>query len=231
MSNGKAPWQPPAQPSRLAGKWDLSASGMMEEADMLHLSFMLVGMWVAAQPENPPYQMPQPRGWGKESITLPPPFAPKMTWKGAEELRFAPAWLKADSDTFFSYTLLFWLPADQKVDKGTVEKELLTYYQGLATAILRRKQQEADVSAFAVTLKESSADKRVSGEAVSAYVGELKWTEPFTTGKPQTLHLDVHTWHCDKHKHHCVLICASPQPPMAAVWKSLREIRVGVTCP
>jgi hypothetical protein len=154
-----------------------------------------------------------------------------MTWKGVEELRFAPAWMKADSDTFFSYAVFFWLPADQKVDKRTLEKELLTYYQGLATAVLRSKKQEADVSAFAVTLKESSADKRATGEAVSGYTGELKWTEPFTTGKPQTLRLDIHTWYCEKHKHHCVFICASPQPETAAVWKTLREIRSGCTYP
>ncbi len=198
---------------------------------MLHLNLLLVGLCVAAQPEKPAYQVPQPKGWGKESIMLPPPFAPKVTWKGTEELRFAPSWMKADSDTFFSYAVFFWLTADQKVDKATMEKELLAYYQGLATAVLRQKKQETDVSAFSVTLKESPADKRATGEKVSGYVGELKWTEPFATGKPQTLKLDVHTWYCEKHKHHCVFLCASPQPQTAAVWKTLREIRAGCTFP
>ncbi len=198
---------------------------------MVSLSFVLVGMCIGAQPQNLPYQVPQPQGWGKESFMLPPPFAPKMTWKGAEELRFAPAWLKADSDTFFSYALFFWLPAPQKVDKGTLEKELLAYYQGLASAVLRQKKQPAEVSDFAVTLKEAAADKRATGEAVSGYAGALKWTEPFATGKPQTLRLDIHTWYCEKHQHHCVFICASPQPAAAAVWKTLREIRAGCTFP
>lgn len=196
---------------------------------MFCLNLVLAGACLAAEPEQPPYQVPQPKGWGKESIALPPAFAPKMAWKGEEELRFAPSWLKADSDTFFSYALFFWLPADQKVDKDAVEKELLAYYRGLATAVLRSKKQEAEVSAFAVTLKESAAEKRATGEAVSAYAGELKWTEPFTTGKPQTLRLEIHAWRVEKHKHHCVFICASPQPEAAAVWKALREIRAGCT--
>jgi hypothetical protein len=198
---------------------------------MVHLSLVLAGICLAAEAEKTPYQVPQPKGWGKESIALPPPFAPKMTWKGAEELRFAPDWLKADSDTFFSYALFFWLPAEAKVDRDTLEKELLVYYRGLATAVLRSKKQEADVSAFTVTLKETAAEKRASGEAVKAFAGELKWTEPFTTGKPQTLRLDVHIWYCEKHKHHCVFICASPQAEDAAVWKALREIRAGCNCP
>ena len=198
---------------------------------MFCLSLVLAGVCLAAEPEKPPYQVPQPKGWGKESIALPPAFAPKMAWKGEEELRFAPSWLKADADTFFSYALFFWLPEDQKVDRDTVEKELLAYYRGLAAAVLRSKKQEADVSAFAVTLKESGAAKRATGEAVSAYAGELKWTEPFTTGKAQTLRLDVHIWHSDKHKRHCVFICASPQAEDAAVWKALREIREGCKTP
>src|SRR5439155_3623667 len=107
--------------------------------------------------------------------------------------------------------------ADQKVDKDALEKELLGYYRGLATAVLKGKKQEADVSAFALSLKESAAEKRPTGEAVSAYSGELKWTEPFTTGKAQTLKLDIHVWYSEKHKHHCVFICASPQPEDAPV--------------
>jgi hypothetical protein len=198
---------------------------------MVHLSLVLAGFCLAADPEKTPYQVPQPKGWGKESIALPPPFAPKMTWKGTEELRFAPDWLKADSNTFFSYTLFFWLPAEAKVDRDTLEKELLVYYRGLATAVLRSKKQEPDVSTFAVTLKEAAAEKRTTGEAVKAYAGELKWTEPFTTGKPQTLRLDIHIWYCEKHKHHCVCICASPQAEDVAVWKTLREIRAGCNCP
>jgi hypothetical protein len=26
----------------------------------------------------------------------------------------------------------------------------------------------------------------------------MKWTEPFTTGKPQTLRLEIHTWPAEK---------------------------------
>jgi hypothetical protein len=184
------------------------------------------------QPEKePPYQIPAPRGWAKETIALPPAFAPGMKWKGTEELRFAPGWQKADGDTFFSYDLLFWLPSDQKVDNKTIEQELLSYYRGLAKAVLESKKQKADVSAFTLNIKDAAEKpgKRPTGEAVAGYVGELKWTEPFATGKPQTLRLEIQTWTVTPHKHHCIFICASAQPETAAVWKTLREIRAGVT--
>src|SRR5262245_59213287 len=192
-------------------------------------ALLVSGSAVGQSEKEPPYQVPAPQGWAKETITLPPAFAPDMKWKGKEELRFAPDWRKADADTFFSYGLLFWLPDDQKVDAKTMEQELLAYYQGLAKAVLKAKKQEVDVGAFTLTVKEAPAKPgtRPGGEPAAGYVGELKWTEPFTTGKPQTLRLEIHAWRVEKHKYHCVFICASPQPEAAAVWKTLREIRAG----
>jgi hypothetical protein len=196
----------------------------------LLFALLLATRSAPGQPENgPPYRVPAPAGWARETIPLPPPFAPDMKWNGSEELRFAPGMFKADSDTFFSYALLFWLPDDQSIDPRAIEKELLVYYRGLAKAVLNSKKQGLDVNTFTLTIKDASdkPGKRPGGEPVAAFAGELKWVEPFATGKPQTLRMEIHTWHCEKHKHHCVFICASPQPEAAAVWKALREIRAG----
>lgn len=95
------------------------------------------------EPEKQPFTVPTPKGWGKETIALPPSFAPDVKWKGTEELRFAPDWMKAESKTFFSYALLFWLPDDQKVDSKTMEAELLAYYRGLAKAVLESKKRRS----------------------------------------------------------------------------------------
>jgi hypothetical protein len=184
---------------------------------------------VSAEPQKPAYVVPEPKGWGKETIELPPKFATDMTWKGVEELRFAPGMFKSGEPDFFSYALLFWLPDDQKTDPKTMEKELLAYYRGLAKAVLEGKKQKVDTADFTLTIKDAKekTGKRASGEAFSAYVAELKWVEPFAGGKSQTLRFEIHTWHSDKHKRNCVFICASPQPETAGVWKQLREIRDG----
>lgn len=197
----------------------------------LLLTVLVSGSASGQSAKETPYQVPAPRGWAKETIALPPAFAPDMKWKGTEELRFAPGWQKADGDTFFSYDLLFWLPNDQKVDAKTIEHELLSYYRGLAKAVFESKKQKVDTSAFTLTIKDAAdkPDKRQDGTPVAGYVGELKWTEPFSTGKPQTLHLEIHTWPVAQHKHNCIFICASAQPETAAVWKTLREIRAGCT--
>jgi hypothetical protein len=187
----------------------------------------------AGQPKDKPYKIPTPVGWREESMPLPPRFAAGMTWTGSEELRFAPGMYRDGSDSFLSYAFLCWLPADQPTDAKAVERELLAYFSGLAKGVIpRRLNKEADVKSFTLTLKEvAKPDNRPTGNAVTAYAGDLKWTEPFVTGKPQTLHLDVHTWKSAKHNRSCVFVAASPQPESAAVWKTLREIRAGTTIP
>jgi hypothetical protein len=155
-----------------------------------------------------------------------------MKWKGTEELRFAPGMFKANAPDFFSYAMLFCLPDDAEIDAKTMQRELLAYYRGLAAAVLKGKKKEVDTKVFSLTITPASQqpDRRPGGEALTSYVGELKWTEPFGTGKPQALVLEIQSWASAKDKHHCVFVCASPQPPTGAVWKTLREIRAGCTC-
>lgn len=197
------------------------------------ISVLAVVGAAAGQTKDKPYQIPTPKGWREESMPMPPRFAADMTWKGTEELRFAPGMYREGSDSFLSYAFLCWLDADQPTDAKAIERELLAYFRGLAKAVMpRRLNKEADVGSFTLTLKEAKQlAKRPTGEAVTALVGELKWTEPFVTGKPQTLRLDIHAWTCDKHKHNCVFVLASPQLESAAVWKALRDIRAETTLP
>jgi len=196
------------------------------------LGTVLLAATATGQPEKPPYQVPEPKGWNKESIDLPPKdFAPDMKWKGKEEIRFAPGMFKADAPDFFSYAFLFWLPDGQKIDSKTMEQELLTYYRGLSKAVLASKKQKVDVTAFKLSIKDAKekTGKRASGETFTAYVGELTWVEPFATTEAQTLHFEIHTWAAEKHKHQCVFVCVSPQHEEAEVWTKLREIRDGTT--
>lgn len=167
-----------------------------------------------------------------ETIPLPPSFAPGMAWKGAEEVRFAPGMFKPESDSFFSYAVLFWLADNQKIDRETTERELLVYYRGLAKAVLKGKKQDVDAASFALALRATPDrdGKRPDGEKFLSFAGELKWIEPFATGKPQTLRLEIQTWRCEKQNHQIVFMCVSPQPDNAAIWRDLRAIRDGSRC-
>ena len=162
---------------------------------------------------------------------MPPTFAADMNWKGDEELRFAPGMFKAKAPDFLSYAFLFCLSGDTQADAETLQRELLAYYRGLASAVSKSKKRNVDTKGFSLTITPSKLrpDTRTGGEAVTSYTGELNWIEPFATGKPQNLRLEIQTW-TSANKHRCVFVCASPQPEPAAVWKTLREIRARCTC-
>ncbi len=201
---------------------------------MLRIGVLLGGLLLAASAfaqddVDLPFDVPAPERWATETIPLPPSFAPDMKWRGAEELRFAPGWMNADSATFFSYALLFWLPGDQPTDARTLETQLLAYYRGLAKSVAESKERTIDVAPFTMTVTEAKTKpRRASGEEVIAFTGELKWIEPFVTAAEQTLRMDIQTWRSAEPAGRCLFICASPQPESADVWNSLRAIREGV---
>lgn len=146
--------------------------------------------------------IPTPEGWRGETIELPPDFAPTISWKGREVLRFAPGMFKADAADFFSYVFLL------ELDGGSPDwpQQLLLYYQGLAAAV---SEGEIDTSEFEVSL--SGTDQ---------LAGTIKWVEPFTTRKPQTLHLEISQLGPNRW-----FVCASPSHPDSEIWSELRSIR------
>ena len=172
-----------------------------------------------------PYQMPSPKGWGRERIKLPPAFAPKMNWKGHEDLRFAPGMFNPKSDSFLSYDVLFWIEGERVPTLKELQQKITTYYQGLSRALLAGRRPGLKPMQAVVKLKAGeSLDKTPPDKRPGArYAGELVWTEPFVTATKQTLHLEL-----DVRKHDgriSVFLCASPQTFDASVWKQLRKIR------
>ena len=174
-----------------------------------------------------------PEGWKSEQLKLPPSFAAKMKLPGIEDIRFAPGMFQAKSDSFFSYTILFWIPEKQVVTRKLLEQELLTYYQGLCDAVLRDKS--VDSSKFSMVLKDvklpdKSPKLQFLDHDRQDFTGKLEWVEPFITKKSQTLYFDVQSWHCESSKHRVVFICVSPQAKTAKIWKTMHDIRTGFRC-
>jgi hypothetical protein len=167
------------------------------------LLFLLLTLQAPAEQASPvPFEAPQ--GWREEVIKMPPEFAPDMSWKGVEVLKFSPGMFKAGAPDFFSYLFLL------KLDEGTPDwdEQLMLYYGGLAKAVA--KDPRLDVSGF---------ELRLEGQPEARY-GRLTWTEPFITKRAQILNLECHQLSPD-----VWFVCASPQPPDRPVWTLMRQIR------
>jgi hypothetical protein len=167
--------------------------------------------------------------WKGERIELPPPFAPRMTWKGIEEIRFAPGMFDAKSESFFTYVFVFAVSEDQKLTKESIEKETLAYYQGLAGEILKGKGKDGDTSKFTFKIEESKEAKSspAGAKEVTEYTGKLDWIEPFVTAEAQVLHFEIHAWNDPATKKNYLFVCTSPKERTEkdATWENLRKIR------
>ena len=168
------------------------------------------------------------KGWLGERILLPPGFAPDMSWKGVEEIRFAPGMFKADQPDFFSYALVFSLEPGTDLSPKAIKEQVLLYYQGLSLRVSAGKGRKVDPSKFTVDMRpavDKSGAAPAQAKDAKAYLAVLNWVEPFATAKKQELHLEIHAWQDAASKRCYLFFCASPQAPDAPIRKKLREIR------
>jgi hypothetical protein len=169
--------------------------------------------------------------WKGERIELPPSFAPAMTLKGIEEIRFASGMFNPKSDSFFTYAFVFSVPKSQELTPELIKQEMLTYYRGLAESVSKGKGRTADAARFSFTLEPAAtADtpkKIPASTKVSQYKGELSWVEPFVTGQSQLLHFELQSWSDPATARNYLFVCASPKAvgETDGAWKELREIR------
>jgi hypothetical protein len=191
---------------------------------MIAVSVLLLGSSALAD-EQSSFALAAPKGWGGETISLPPGFAPGMKLKGVEHIRFAPGMMRPDSGSFFCYAFAFELASKPELTKTVVHDEFLSYYRGLCTAVLGGQGAEVDPSKFTLKLQqlESAATASDSEDAAIRYRGTLDWVEPFATKKPQKLHIEIRTW--TQKGHNYLFACVSPQAKDAAIRKQLHRIR------
>jgi len=78
-----------------------------------------------------PYTLPIPKDWAIERFPIPITFAPQISYKGVEDIRFTPGWGKVKSDEYWSYAFLWYLEGEIKIDPQIIDSNLKAYYTGL----------------------------------------------------------------------------------------------------
>ncbi len=176
-------------------------------------------------------QLNAPKEWRGERIKLPPEFAPNMKLRGIEEIRFAPGMFDATSPSFFSYVFVLHLPEQAPPGTKAIEHDILAYYQGLAKAVGEGRELTIDTKTFkleeAPKLPQSPNQVRVDKNDFPVKSFVLSWTEPFVTGKPQKLHLEIVSGQYPGTKDSFVYVCASPADKSTKIWTQMRDIRSG----
>jgi hypothetical protein len=170
-----------------------------------------------------PYFLDTPQNWGIERFLIPISFAPSITYKGVEDIRFMPGWAKKETVEYWSYAFLWYLDGEVKPDEETVKKNLVAYYTGLLYANADSARAKTITTASA-TVRKIAVDKK-SESSFAATVNTLD----FLTWQPITLYLRIYTLSCKEENKTFIFHEVSPKqhnddvwPKLNALWRSLR---------
>ena len=175
-----------------------------------------------AQPAAKPELLPEtPPDWRFERIDFPLPFAPELKYKGFEELRFAPGMFNAKSDTYFTYIFAMKITNDDvAIDAKALKTLLETYFRGLCRTVAKGTNFEIDASKISAAVREDhyeAPDSRHFHVTLDSY-------DPFVTGKPLMLHLEMLVVKAEQNDHR-IFAAVSPKPTDSPVWKLLRKFK------
>lgn len=183
------------------------------------LSFFLAA--IAAQQQPPPELLPQaPADWRFERIDFPLSFAPELPYKGFEELRFAPGMFKPDTDTYFTYVFAMKITEEVALDAAALQSLLETYFRGLCRAVAKEKKFDIDVSKISAQVRSGQTDT----PTVRHFHATVASFDPFVTGKPLTLNLEMMVIKVSQADHR-IFAAVSPRPTDSPVWKTLRTLK------
>ena len=181
----------------------------------------LVFLTLNAEPKGGAELLPKTRAdWRYERIDFPLPFAPALKYDGFEELRFAPGMFNAESDTYFTYIFGLKITNDVTIDAAQLKSFLETYYRGLCKTVAEGTDFDIDVSKISAVVREDHYEAPQSRH----FRVTLESFDPFVTGKPLTLHLEMIVVKASQSD--CRIFAAvSPKPTDAPVWKVLRKLK------
>jgi hypothetical protein len=170
-----------------------------------------------------------PEGWRTEVIPFPLPFAPNLPYRGAEELRFPPGFLKVDSENFWSYAFIWWLEGDEGLKEAELESAFTAYFKGLSEAVSNGKYPMR-AERFKTDLKKAPSILRKDGSGATTYRGTAETYDAFRTGKELTLNVELRLFDCTAQKRKVVYASVSPKPEAHEVWAQLRALEATFEC-
>ncbi|WP_104384569.1 hypothetical protein [Sphingobacterium sp. HMA12] len=157
-------------------------------------------------------------GWGIERFPIPVDFAPKIPYKGVEDVRFATGWSKAESHEYWSYAFLWYVEGKQVLDSKTIETNLSMYFDGLVHRNIEKRALPKDLIKKTKAKFKKLAEPQ--GEDESTFTGTIQMVD-YMGKQPITLHSTIHVRTCPGTDHTIIFHQFSPQERSASVWSKL----------
>lgn len=176
------------------------------------------------QAKEIPYNLPTPEGWGVEQFPFPIGFAPTISYKGVEDIRFSPGWAKGNSEEYWSYAFLWFLDGDVNVDSQILEMNIKDYYTGLIAANGSKIPTENLIPVI-TSFKKIERYK----DDLQTYSGTIQMTD-YIRIKPILLNCKVHLKKHNGKDNTFLFFELSPQPVSHAIWQKLDQLWTDFKC-
>jgi hypothetical protein len=202
-----------------------NALSIVDEVDCIHWIKRSLNIF-DAHTWQPPYRLMIPAGWTTELFSLPPAFAPQITYKGIEDIRFAPGWEDLKSEEHWTYSFLWWLDGTPAVTVAVLQANLKAYYDGLVAGnITARNIPAAKIVPTTVVVKKIKTAPN-DRETYSGTIGMLD----YHTAQPMVLNCMIHVKDCGIKTHSAIYFELSPKAFAHAVWKKMDQMGDNFDC-
>lgn len=206
---------------------------LIETHTLLLLAVSLLTTMSTFAQENPrsatalPYKLDTPRGWSTERFSLPPEFAPQITYTGTEDLRFAHGWADGASEEHWAYAFLWWLDGRPQFTTERLQTCLRDYYNGLVQRNITPRKIP----------KEKLVPTRTTFRIITTQPGDRTtfsgtvYMLDYLTQSPMTLNVLVHLKYLRAPDHTALFFEVSPRPFDHHIWQQLNGLNKGLRLP
>jgi hypothetical protein len=160
--------------------------------------------------------------WRTEIIPFPIDWLPKLTFKGFEELRFAPNWSHKDHEEFWTLAMAWQVDAKTEVTLKEIQFNFNHYFDALM------KPNHWATEFPEPQLELSGIDVSKSG---TQFKGTMTFFDGFHTGKVITVNILGNQTLCKTTGKAIILFKLSTKDYAAAIWNTLNAIVINdVVC-
>ena len=173
-----------------------------------------------------PYNLSIPKDWAIERFLIPISFAPQISYKGVDDIRFTPGWGNVKSDEYWTYAFLWYLDGAPKTDAKIIADNLKAYYTGLID--INRENYKVPIEKLIPVVTSFKEVETYNGD-VKTYNGTIEMLD-YMQQKPITLNCIVHLTSCPEENKTILFYELSPKPFTHKNWQSLNQLWSGFTC-
>lgn len=177
-----------------------------------------------------PFAYAVPGNWGMDPRwNFPLPWAPKLPYRGVEDLFYAPNFANANFPEYHSYLFFWWIEGAKTFTAEQLQQDMLVYYRGLAEERGKNYSFTPDLSKVTTEYRiDPQTSQALGASAVTSFRGTVAIYD--THGKIITLNSEVVAFVCPGSEHTAAFFGLSLEPRTGPVWQKLDAIRETFRC-